>query len=218
MKWRVPVLAGGFAGYLGLSHWVLGAPEQQALLGVLLALAPPLVAVILLCLAAGRRCLALAVPLLATVLVWLRLGWFTGHFPWLYFLQDAGTQFALALMFGRTLLPGQMPLCSQIARLIHGELDEALTRYTRQVTQAWTLFFLAMTSISTLLFFTTTLATWSVFSNLLVFPLTGLMFLVEFALRLRALPQWRDQLRFTDTFRAYGLLTRGGAGDDGRGS
>ncbi|RXZ43865.1 hypothetical protein [Crenobacter cavernae] len=216
MNWRVPVLAGGFAGYLGLSHWVLGAPEQQALLGVLLALVPPLAALVLLCLAAGRRRLALAIPPLVTALVWMRLAWFTGHFPWLYFLQDAGTQFALALMFGRTLLPGQTPLCSQIATLIHGELDAALTRYTRRVTQAWTLFFVAMTSVSTLLFFTTTLATWSFFSNLLVFPLTGLMFVVEFALRLKALPQWRDQLRFTDTFRAYRLLNRGGSADVGR--
>jgi len=212
MNWRVPVLAGGFAGYLLLSHWVLEAPKEHALLGVLLALTPPIVALVLLCLAAGRRRLALAVPLLGAALVASRLDWFTGHFQWLYFLQDAGTQFALALMFGRTLLRGQTPLCSQIAALIHGELDAAVIRYTRRVTQAWTLFFLAMTAMSTLLFFAAPLSVWSFFSNLLVFPLVGLMFVVEFALRVRALPHWRDQLRFTDTFRAYRALGRDGSG------
>ncbi|MCW3481304.1 hypothetical protein OL229_17330 [Neisseriaceae bacterium JH1-16] len=195
-----------FGAYLLLSHWVLADPAQHRYLGVALALTPPLAGAVLFCLACGAR--RWVGPLLAgaALLVWQSATWLGAHFSWLYFLQDAGTQLFLALMFGRTLLAGQQPLCSRIAALIHGGLDAAQVRYTRRITVTWTGFFLTMFGASCALFLLAPLAIWSAFSNLLVLPLTGLMFVVEYALRLRCLPQWREQMRFTDTFRAYRAL------------
>lgn len=214
MKLKAALFALLFAGYLLLSHWVLAAPQQHMVLGVLLALTPPVAGLSLFLLASGRRWL---VPLLFAALafsLWRAPGWFADHFAWLYFLQDAGTQLFLGLMFGRTLLAGQQPLCSQIAALIHGGLDEAQARYSRQVTVAWTLFFFGMFVLSGALFLCAPLTIWSAFSNLMVFPLVGVMFVAEYALRLVCLPQWRGRMRFTDTFRAYRAL--GGQAQGGR--
>jgi len=206
MRFKGLLVALLFAAYLLLSHWVLAEPGAHRYLGVALALTPPLAGAVLFCLASGARRWAVALLAVAAFAVWQGAGWLGTHFSWLYFLQDAGTQLFLALMFGRTLLAGQQPLCSRIAALIHGGLDAALTRYTRRVTTAWTGFFLTMFGLSCGLFLLAPLAAWSTFSNLLVLPLTGLMFVVEFALRLYCLPQWREQMRFTDTFRAYRAL------------
>ncbi|GAB3628862.1 hypothetical protein PTE30175_00575 [Pandoraea terrae] len=209
MKFRAFLLASLLAAYLLLSHWVLASAQQHVRLGIALALAPPVAAAAMFFAASGRRVLLL--PLLAGValLQWYRHDWFAAHFSWLYFLQDAGTQLCLAVMFGRTLFAGQQPLCSRIAAVIHGRLDPALARYTHQVTVAWTLFFVAMTSVSTVLFLFAPLAMWSTFSNLLMLPLTGLMFAMEYALRLYRLPQWRAEMRFVDTFRAYAAVNTG---------
>lgn len=208
MKPPVLLIALPIAAYLLLSHWVLAAPQQHVTLGMLLALAPPAMALALFFLASGRRWLVL--PLLAAVglAVWQAEAWVGTHFSVLYFLQDVGTPLFLALMFGRSLQAGQQPLCSQMAAFIHGGLDEELARYTRQVTVAWTLFFLTVCAVSTLLYLLAPLAVWSMFSNLMVLPLTGLMFVVEYAIRLRRLPQRRAEMRFTDTFRAYRALKR----------
>ncbi|MDN0073746.1 hypothetical protein QU481_02405 [Crenobacter sp. SG2303] len=213
MNFKVLLVALLFGAYLLVSHWVLADPVQHAQLGVALALAPPLIALVLFCLASGWH--RLIAPLMAgvVVLIWQTSAWLSTHFSWLYFLQDAGTQLCLALMFGRTLLAGQRPLCGQIAALIHGGLDAALARYTRRATKAWTGFFLAMFTVSSLLFLFAPLTAWSAFSNLLVLPLTGLMFVAEYAVRLHCLPQRRSEMRFTDTFRAYSALQRSPAGD-----
>ena len=105
-------------------------------------------------------------------------------------------------MFGRTLGPGREPLCTQFAAMVHGRLEARVTRYTRQVTLAWTLFFVATALVSTALFACASIVTWSTFANYLALPLVGLMFVAEYACRRVALPDMEPS-SIMDAVRAY---------------
>jgi len=114
----------------------------------------------------------------------------------------------MALLFGRTLASGNTPLCTQFAGLIHDSaLTPAVARYTRHVTLAWTLFFLATAAVSTLLFATTSIVTWSTFANYLSLPLVGVMFAAEHACRRFALPG-EPGPSVVDAIRAYRQTTQ----------
>jgi uncharacterized membrane protein len=91
---------------------------------------------------------------------------------------------ALAWMFGRTLRAGREPLVTRMSRSVHGALPAAIVAYTRNVTLAWTLFLSAMAVTSVLLYLLAPLPVWSLFANVLFFPLVGLMFLAEYAHRI----------------------------------
>lgn len=120
---------------------------------------------------------------------------------WFGFLQSVGINAVLAFVFGRTLTGGRQPLVTRVAAMVHEEMSPELNRYTRQVTLAWTLFFIAVASTSAGLFFLAPIEAWSVFANILSLPLMGLMFLVENEVRKRTLPK-RDQVGLIGTVRA----------------
>lgn len=127
----------------------------------------------------------------------------------LYYLQHLGTHLALATLFGRTLLGSDEALITRIARSVFGEISERKRRYTRQVTIAWTVFFLANTLLSTLLFIFAPPAVWSIHANLLTAPLIGLMFIGEYLVRLRKLPA-AERPSFVTAIRAYRATTQAG--------
>jgi uncharacterized membrane protein len=102
-----------------------------------------------------------------------------------------GAYVALAALFGATLLPGREALATRIARAVHGTLPPALERYSRTVTWVWTAFFLTMAGLSAGLYWLASLATWSFFVNVLNLPLLVLMFVCEYAYRVRTYPQFR---------------------------
>jgi uncharacterized membrane protein len=110
------------------------------------------------------------------------------HFQWIYWIEHAGSQGILCIAFGRTLSAGREPMCSYFARMVHGKLEPALARYTRQITIAWVAFFGMMSATSTLLFFAAPLAAWSIFVNFFTGPLICLMFVIEYAARRHLLP------------------------------
>jgi uncharacterized membrane protein len=120
---------------------------------------------------------------------------------WFGFIQSVGVNTALAFVFGRTLTGGRQPLVTKVAAMVHEEMSPEMIRYTRQVTTAWTLFFIACALVSTGLFFFAPIEAWSVFANILSLPLIGLMFLVENEVRKRTLPK-RDQVGLLGTVRA----------------
>jgi uncharacterized membrane protein len=168
-------------------------------------------------LAVGPLLLALAVavrrsphPLIATVLLaplsaaLLLLSW--GHiernFTLMILLQQCGAYLMLALVFGRSLMRGELPLCTRWATMVHGPLPGDVQRYTRAVTAAWTGFFISIGLLSALLYAWAPLRVWSLFSNFLTLPLAALMFLGEYALRQRLLPSMR-RITLRDTARAY---------------
>jgi len=105
------------------------------------------------------------------------------------FLPSLAVNLLLAWFFGRTLVGGRLPLVTSIARIVRGEdpMAPELERYTRQVTVAWCLFFLAMTAISAALAAFAPLAAWSLFANVLAMPLVVAMFAAEYAYRRRRL-------------------------------
>lgn len=186
--------------------WAMAAHYTSALVdesswGALLAIAPFAMIAAAFAWQSPRRGLMLA--LLAAASLALALAWPTlaRNVGWLYFVQHVGTNALLGLGFGRTLGAGREPMCTRIARTLHGTVSPALARYTRQVTAAWTMFFAGTVVISCLLFAFGTIEAWSTFANLLTMPLVGLMFIAEYLVRLKLLPE--DRSSILDAVRAY---------------
>lgn len=126
-------------------------------------------------------------------------------FGWLVFLQHAGIHAGLGLLFGASLRRGAVPLCTRMARLVHGELCVPMQRYSRTVTLAWTVFFAAVTLASTVLFLGGATWWWSLLANVLSLPLVVAMFMVEGAVRRRRLPHI-EHVSAVQSFRAFTRL------------
>lgn len=125
------------------------------------------------------------------------------HVALTYYLQHLGMMLCGALVFGLSLLGPRVPLCTRFARYGHEVMTDELQRYTRQVTLAWTLFFLAMAVVSSALFFSPLpFALWSAFDTLLTLPLVALMFAAEYGVRRCLLPHESGH-GITGAYRAY---------------
>jgi uncharacterized membrane protein len=101
----------------------------------------------------------------------------------IYQLQYLAMQVALAVLFGRTLVAGREPLVTRFARIVRGELPPEVVHYTRSVTVAWTVFFVAMGLVAMLLYWTAPREAWSAFVNLCTIPCVLGMFVGEYAVR-----------------------------------
>jgi uncharacterized membrane protein len=93
-----------------------------------------------------------------------------------------------AWVFGRTLKPGRVPIVSRVAELYHKELSPELAQYTRQVTVAWTLFFIFLTLETLVLSLVSDLVVWSFFINFFNYILVACMVVGEYLVRIRRLP------------------------------
>ncbi len=91
-------------------------------------------------------------------------------------ISHAAANFFLLWYFGSTLARGREPLITRFARRVHGALQPAMERFTRQLTVAWCAFFAAQLIASVLLYAFAPLNAWSLFINLLNLPLLALMF------------------------------------------
>lgn len=171
--------------------------------GAALALAPVVGAVVLALWSLPLRWLgALGGLALAGTLVAL-WPWLTARVALMFFLEQTGVYLLLAVVFGRTLAGPGESLVTQMARRVHGGvLSARQLAYTRRVTLAWTLFFVAMATGSVLLFLLTPNAVWSTFANLLGGPLIGAMFVAEFLWRRVALAG-EDRTTIADAIRAW---------------
>jgi uncharacterized membrane protein len=133
--------------------------------------------------ASGHRVLA-AIGLVAALLLALQAT--SGHgIParWLYLAQHAGMHLALGAWFGSTLRRGAEPLITALARRVHGTFTPAMERYTRRLTLAWTLYFLAMVAASLGLFLAGQFAHWSLLANILTPVFTAAFFVGEYFVR-----------------------------------
>ena len=135
-----------------------------------------------------HRDLVVGAIVLGAAVLWMNWAQLERHFPSLFFLEHAGANLVLGVIFGRTLAAGHEPLCTRFARLIHGNLPAEEERYTRRVTLAWTVFFALIFLVSCVLYLSRFLAAWSLFANIVSPLLILAMFVVEYAIRLRALP------------------------------
>lgn len=86
--------------------------------------------------------------------------------------------------FGRTLARGREPIITGFARRIHGSLPPSMEAYTRSITRLWCTFFAAQVAVSAALFTLAPLDVWSLFVNVLNFPLLVLMFGAEYLYRI----------------------------------
>ena len=98
-------------------------------------------------------------------------------------LPSVALNLMLASVFGATLRPGETPLIARIAELDQGELPPKFARYLRRLTQAWAIFFVAMAGLSLVLMLYAPFEWWSLFVNVLTWPLIGLMFIAEWVVR-----------------------------------
>jgi uncharacterized membrane protein len=192
MRWsrRLQIVAVALLliAYAGLSHYSNSNPEAKGL-ATMLAIAPMLILGGLMVWRWNGPILALLLG--AMVLLALYRNWsvLIEEFSIVYLLQQAGFYVLMAWTFGRTLFKGRVPLCTEFADKIHGPLTPLELTYTRSVTLAWTLFFVGNLLVTFVLFAFAPLRTWSFFVNFVSLPLVLLMFVVEFAVRRRVLPQ-----------------------------
>lgn len=89
----------------------------------------------------------------------------------------------LLWVFARTLLPGRKPLVSALAERSRGALEPRVAHYTRQVTQAWTLFIALMGLTTLLLALWASPELWALFAYGLNYLFIVLFFLAEYAFR-----------------------------------
>lgn len=204
-NWYRLARQGGIAvlalGYALLAHHTNTRPGSGTL-GTLVALAPILLATFSLAWHAARRTLMLGLFVLACIALLLSWSRLQQQYGRIYWLEHAGTELMLCVMFARTLAAGREPMCTYFARMVHGVMTPALAQYTRAVTRAWVLFFGAMAAVSTILFYTTPLATWSVFANFFTAPLIGAMFVLEYAVRRQVLRDM-DHAHILDGIKAF---------------
>ena len=180
------VLSVGFA-VAAHAALVKGIPPTA---GALLSLVP--VSLFLGWAAVRSRHRAAAAAVLALAAIALALGWahLERHFADVFFVQHVTINLVLAAVFGRTLFGGREPLVTRFALMIHGELPAEVARYTRRVTVAWTALFLAIVAASCTLYLGGWLAAWSFLANFLNPLLLVAMFVLEYAVRHRVLPDW----------------------------
>jgi uncharacterized membrane protein len=164
------------------THYAASTPGAEGF-GVAVVVAP----LLLIALAAAARTphRGWLLPLWACgcAALWLARAPLVRHFEWGAYLEHLSINLVMAFVFGRTLAAGRQPLCSQF-------------------TFAWTAFFLAIASVSTLLFVTAPLVVWSTFANYMTLPLVAVMFVGEHAWRRVALPNVQRPTMFAAA-RAY---------------
>ncbi|MEP6884394.1 MAG: hypothetical protein ABJC66_06570 [Gammaproteobacteria bacterium] len=192
MSWRrrlqLAAVIAFVVAYAGLSHYSNSFAKTHDL-GVGLALGPVLAVGLALVWRWTHPLVALLAGAAAALL--LRHNWplLERNFSVVYLLQEAGFYSLMAASFGLSLRRHEVALCTQLADRLHGPLTGQELRYTRQVTAAWMIFFIAITLATLALFASAPLRIWSLFANFFVVPLIGLMFAAEYAIRRRVLPQ-----------------------------
>jgi uncharacterized membrane protein len=198
---RGTLIASGALGYVLLAHYTNITPGMETI-GMMVAVAPIVLACWSLVWRSARRRWQLPVFVLACVALVFAWNRIEHGYSQVYWMEHAGTQLFLCLMFGRTLQAGREPMCTTFADMVHGPLTPALKLYTRQVTVAWVVFFGAMATVSTALFFFSPLKTWSIFANFFTGPLIGLMFVVEYGVR-RRLHRDMKHAHFLDAIKVF---------------
>lgn len=201
MRIRSLLVAAAGAGYLALSHWLMTTAPATPWNAV--ALLGPMLAALALYLWRIRQRVFAACALASIAALSLRaaLGG-DDSMQALYAAQHAGVHLCLGAVFGATLRRGQQALITKLAERVHWRLTAELSRYTRNVTWAWTAYFVAMAIVSVTLYAAAPFHTWAIFANLAT-PLTlGAMFVGEHVLRYRLHPEF-ERISVLDAMRAY---------------
>jgi len=98
-------------------------------------------------------------------------------------ISHAAAYLFMLWYFGHTLARGGEPAITRLARRVHGALPPAMELFTRRLTIAWCVFFIAQLIASALLLAFASLGAWSLFINLLNLPLLAVMFVGQMVYR-----------------------------------
>ena len=98
---------------------------------------------------------------------------------------------------------------------VHSDFTAEMAGYTRQVTLAWTLYFLGMATASIALFVAGDFASWSLLANILTPVSTAAMFVGEYLVRYRLHPDFErvSLQQALQAWRSHGRAA--GAAQDG---
>ena len=185
-------IAALFTGYSVLAHQAHQSPHPGSL-SALLAVTPALLIALALAWRSRRRSIMLGTLAVAVAALWFWRSALADNSEVVFWLQYMAIQLVLLITFGRTLFAGRQPLCTQFAEAVHSRLTAQQAAYTRKVTIAWTLFFGAMAITAAVLFFLAPRSAWSVFAHFLTLPFIALMFILEYAVRRRVLPDMQHE-------------------------
>ncbi len=201
MPARIVAIALLSVGYLALSQWLMtsapGSPWSAAAL-----LAPMLAAAAAGAWAAGQRVRSvLALAGIAALCLQALLGVLIPA-PLLYLGQHVGINLGLGWWFASGLREGHEALVTRMAALVHRHMPPAMVAYTRNVTRAWVVYFVAISAVSLLVFALAPFETWAWFANFATPIALAAMFGGERLLRYRLHPDF-ERSSVADAIRAY---------------
>lgn len=128
------------------------------------------------------------------------VGQFAGSADLLQRVPPVIIAFALAWVFGRTLLPGQVPLISRIGERVRGELPPAVARYGHRLTVVWTVFLVLIGVECLVLGLLASPFWWSLFANFINYALIAVLLAAEYPVRLWVLRDL-EHTSFADSLR-----------------
>jgi uncharacterized membrane protein len=187
---QLTVILAIVVGYAALSYYSDSVPDASNL-ATSLSVAPVALIGLVLAWRWTRPAVAILIIALTGAVLYRYWGFIRANYQWGNLVQQSAVYGLVALGFARSLSPGLVPLCTQMADKLHGPLAPAEVAYTRRATVAWAIFYALLTLAITGLFFVASLRVWSLFVNFATFGLIGLMFAAEHTVRLKVLPQRR---------------------------
>ena len=185
-----------------VSHWLMTSAPASPWNAVAL-LAPMLIFVAIVAWQTRRRMGAVAALVALAGLVANAQGGEAIARNTLYVVQHVAIHLGLAALFGLSLQGGREALISAVARRVHGHLSADMAGYTRKITQAWVVYFVAMALLSLALFHAASFQVWALFANWLTPVALALMFGGEFVLRYRLHPEF-ERATMMQAIAAYG--------------
>lgn len=185
--WKVALFLSVLIGYQLLTY-VDVSTKNPGVLVVLSAFIPIMTGLLLMSWRTPFKGFLILSVAIFGMIIWCNSASIAHYIGWICMVQRSAMFTLLAFAFGLTLRSGRMPLISRIAEMVHGPLSGRLVRYTRKVTVAWTLFFLALAILLLLMFFILGQHVWVLFSGTASTVLIASMFIIEYAVRCRQIP------------------------------
>jgi uncharacterized membrane protein len=185
------IVVGLVVAYAAASHYGESSPDAKGL-GAALSIGPVALIGVVLVWRWTRPLIAVLTALLLAAVLYRYWAPIERHFEWADLVEQCGAYGLIAVSFVRSLFGNRVPLCTQMAAALHGDLAAIELDYLRRATAAWAVFYGVMTAAVLILFFASSQRVWSLFVNFATFALIVLMGLADHALRRRLLPRHGD--------------------------
>jgi uncharacterized membrane protein len=182
------IVAAFVGGFALISQYSYANPEAKGL-GAGLSVGPIVLVGLTLAWRWTPRLIAALLTLAIGVLLVIYWPFLKTHYEWSDLIQQAGAYAMVATGFARSLLPGRVPLCTQLALQIHGTQTPTELRYTYRATWVWCGFYALLAIAIVVLFFQASTRVWSLFTNFGSFGLMAALFLADHGLRRLVLPR-----------------------------